>query len=338
MKIPEPTQKPNGKWLVQVQIDGRRVSKTFDSRSDAVFWASGIKTEKVHAENKKRSETLSEAIDRYIERREFALSALTIRGYRTIQKNRFKSVMGKRIEAVNDWQYVVNQEAKLCSAKTLKNAYGFIRSVVEESTGKKIPECKLPQQVKSDKEFLTPEQIPAFVDAVAETRYAVPLLLALSSLRISEISALRWEDIPQNPKFIKVRGAVVLNENNEWVRKNANKNESSARNVPILIPQLKAALERDRKDRGQVLDITQNSLRTALKRICAANNLPDMTVHGLRHSFASLAYHLQIPERITMEIGGWSDQNTMRKIYTHIAQTDIKRYQNALAEFYAVSE
>lgn len=57
-------------------------------------------------------------------------------------------------------------------------------------------------------------------------------------------------------------------------------------------------------------------------------------MHGLRHSFASLAYHLHMPERIAMEIGGWSDSGTMHKIYTHIAQSDIKRYQAAMGNFY----
>jgi len=58
-------------------------------------------------------------------------------------------------------------------------------------------------------------------------------------------------------------------------------------------------------------------------------------VHGLRHSFASLAYHLNIPEKITMEMGGWSDPGTMHKKYTHIAKSDISRYQTAMADFYA---
>lgn len=36
-----------------------------------------------------------------------------------------------------------------------------------------------------------------------------------------------------------------------------------------------------------------------------------------------------------MEIGGWSDLGTMRKIYQHIAQDDITRYQTEMAQFYA---
>lgn len=81
-------------------------------------------------------------------------------------------------------------------------------------------------------------------------------------------------------------------------RKAQNKNTTFTRNVPAMIPDLAAAIQRDRKPAGPVLDITQNSLRCAIKKICREHNLPDVGVHGLRHSFASLAYHLQVPKSI----------------------------------------
>ena len=85
---------------------------------------------------------------------------------------------------------------------------------------------------------------------------------------------------------------------------------------------------------GPVLTIRQNNLREGINRVCERNGLPRVGIHGLRHSFASLAYHLQMPEKIAMEIGGWADMSTMHKIYTHIAQSDIERYKTKLADFY----
>ena len=35
-----------------------------------------------------------------------------------------------------------------------------------------------------------------------------------------------------------------------------------------------------------------------------------------------------------MEIGGWSNDQTMRKIYTHIAQQDIASHAKAFTEFF----
>ena len=346
MKIPEPRRLSSGKWFIQLRLNGESIPVTDWDKAACVRAARAIKAEykagKRLAQEPKAppAPTLTEAIDAYIADRSNTLSPLTIRGYRSVQKHRFQVTMPRRLDQIapEEWQGIVNAEAALCAPKTLKNAFGFVRSVVLAATGSKLPDVTLPGEIVPDKPFLTPPQIKQFVQAVKDTRYAVPALLALSSLRISEIHALRWANIPPKPDFIRVSGAVVLDEHNKYQRKNQNKNLTSSRNVPILIPELSAALERDRKPQGPVLDISQNSLRTAIHKICEENGLPSLGPHGLRHSFASLAYHLQIPELIAKEIGGWSDSGTMHKIYTHIAQSDITRYQNAIGKFYGKPE
>lgn len=339
MKLPEPRKLPSGNYFIQLRLGGESIPVTEPNRAACIREARAIKAEYLAGKRAKaapEAPTLTEAIDAYIEERSNTLSPLTIRGYRTIQKHRFKTTMPRRLDQIVDeeWQGIVNMEAALCAPKTLKTAFAFVRGVVEHTTGRKLPKVSLAAPVPKERPFLTPDEIRVFVSAVKDTRYAVPALLALSSLRISEIQALRWENIPANPKFIRVQGAVVLNEDNKYQRKVQNKNTTSTRNVPVMIPELTAAIQRDRKSVGPVLDISQNSLRGAVKKICRENNLPDVGVHGLRHSFASLAYHLQVPERIAMEIGGWADATTMHKIYTHIAQADIQRYQTAMTDFY----
>jgi integrase len=346
MKVPEPKKLPSGKWFIQLRLDGESISISDYSKKECVKKATLAKAEHL-AEKKTRLEepteeiktiakTLPEAIDDYILQRTNTLSPGTIRGYRIIQKNRFKDIATRDLFSIKpeEWQGIVNIEAGTCSPKTLKNAWGFIRSVIEDTTGSFPPEVRLPAVAPSDKPYLTPDQIKIFIAAVKDTKYAIPSYLALDSLRISEIQALDWADIPKNPDFIHVRGAVVLDENNNKVKKKQNKNSTSTRDVPILIPELAEVLERDRRSSGPVMPYHQNSLRVALAKIYKAHGLPNVGIHGLRHSFASLAYYLEIPERDTMAIGGWSDLSTMHKIYTHISNADINRYSNKLADFY----
>ena len=343
MNVPKPRKLKSGTWFIQLRLGGESVSVSGKTEKEVIKEARYIKAEYLAGkrlptveEEATKKITLSQAIDEYIENRTNTLSPLTIRGYRIIQKNRFQSEMDRPIEEIDpkEWQGIINKEAGLCSPKTLKTAWGFIRSVVKNETGAFPPDVTLPSPAPPEKPFLTPEQIKVFIAAVKDTRYATPCLLALSSLRASEIEALRWENIPNKPEFIKVSGAVVLNENNQKVKKKQNKNATSSRNVPVMIPELSAAIERDRKKTGPVMPYHQNSLRVAIKKICEQNGLPNVGIHGLRHSFASLAYHLQIPEKIAMEIGGWADATTMHKIYTHIAQSDVKRYQTKMTSFF----
>ena len=75
-----------------------------------------------------------------------------------------------------------------------------------------------------------------------------------------------------------------------------------------------------------------------MEKICKTLGVPNVGAHGLRHSFASLAYHLRFSEMETMEIGGWSDHNTMRKIYTHLARMDRLKAQDSMAQFYRAAD
>ena len=101
-----------------------------------------------------------------------------------------------------------------------------------------------------------------------------------------------------------------------------------------MIDELWNALSAAENKTGFVYTGHPDTLRRQVNRVCAANGLPEVGVHGLRHSFASLAYHIGMPEKVTMEIGGWSDNQTMRKIYTHVAQSDRSKYANAMADFF----
>ena len=343
MKVPEPRKLSSGKWFIQLRLGGESVSISDFSKKECLRQAQLIKAEYLAGKRQKQmnpapeSPALTEAIDRYISQRSNTLSPATIRGYRTIQRTRFQPEMNRRICDIQpaEWQQIVNREAGCCSPKTLKNAWGLVRSVIELFSSAPPPKIKLPAVMPPNKPFLAPEQIRVFVPAIYQTPFAVPALLALSSLRASEIQALDWSNIPPNPEFIRVSGAVVPDEHHKMTRKAQNKNAASARNVPVMIPELAAALERDRQPAGSVLLYGQNSLRRTIRKVCLANGLPDVGIHGLRHSFASLAYHLQMPEKIAMEIGGWADASTMHKIYTHIAKADIARYQTAMTRFYA---
>ena len=287
-----------------------------------------------------KSITLRELFDAYLLNKDATLSPSTIRFYRTVQKNRFQTVMDIPPSDVPKelWQKMVNDESKRYKPKTVRNGYMAIKTVVSDQTGILLPKVTLPSKIISNKQFLRPAEIQTFIKAVAPTKYAVPLLLALSSMRISEIDALDWKDIPKDAEFVTVKGARVLNEDNEYVTKAQNKNETSARPVPILIPELKDAIERDRKKSGSVIPCSQNNLRLACHRICQQAGVTDVGVHELRHSFASLCYHLRVPEEIAMQIGGWSDAKTMREIYTHIAQEDIEHYKTSLASFFSQAE
>jgi len=133
MKVPKPRKLSSGKWFIQLRLGGESVSISDYSKKECLRQAQLIKAEYLAGKRQKQmnpapeSPTLSEAVDRYIAQRSNTLSPATIRGYRTIQRNRFQEQMSRRLDQIapEDWQGIVNQEAARCGPKTLKNAWGF---------------------------------------------------------------------------------------------------------------------------------------------------------------------------------------------------------------------
>lgn len=330
IKIPTPVKRGR-KWYVDLRREGTVVIE--NTEAEAVAKAMAIRAGFAATDSRKPTITVGESVDTYIENRRNVISPSTLVGYKSARENRFKSIMDKPVSNIKDWQQVINDEAKRCSPKTLKNAWGLIRPALE-AQGVEIPKVTMPQIVRKDPVFLSPEQIKVFVAAVKGTPVEIAALLGLHSLRRSEIAALDWSNVDLEKRTIKVSGAIVPGENWTLVEKPTNKNQSSARTIPIMIPELYEALKAVKNKNGKVVACYISTVYDWVNDICKTNNLPKLGVHGLRHSFASLAYHVNMSEQAAMQIGGWSDYATMRKIYTHLSAQDIGRAENAMSDFY----
>jgi integrase len=234
----------------------------------------------------------------------------------------------------DQWQAAIRRDAKGLSSKYIRNVWGLISAAIFESTGRK-PRVNLPAKEKNERPYLEPDQVTQFVKAIEGESIEIAALLALSSFRRSELKALTWDCVDFNRKTITVKGAMVYaGKESGMVHKRQNKTAASTRIIPI-IPPLETALRLVENKEGYVVTFNGSYLYQRINEICEKSGLPKVGVHGLRHSFASLAYHLQIPEKIAMEIGGWADDGTMRKIYTHLAQKDIADRAKDFTNFFA---
>ena len=334
MKLPKATKLPSGKWNVSVQIGGQRVSVTDENKSSAQKKAALLKAQYQNGISGTipTSLTLEQAMDAYIKARSKVLSPATIRGYDIIKRNRFQGIMHARIKDVKNWQSVVNQEVGKCSAKTLKNAWGFVKSVLKENFVDP-GSVRLPMIASDERSFLDPDQIRTFVNAIEGDKYEVAYLLCLHGLRRSEMLALEKKDVTSQ---IRVCKAKVPSKDHKYVVKQTTKNTSSRRTVPVFFPRL-TALVLQSPD-GVLVPWCPDGMVRHLKKICRENSLPEIGFHGLRHSFASLCYHLNISELQAMEFGGWADLTVMRKIYTHVADIDRKKAAATLKDFFRDSE
>lgn len=337
IRIPKARQLPSGKWFVQLRLDGKSISITEPTERAAVAKAMAIKDGILQVKKTPLSDrTLSQAIDLWIQDNEARLSPSTIRGYVTIKNNAFTTLMGMKCNKITDKTVAtaINAECRRYSAKTVVNRWRFVAQVLEWATDQRF-EPMLPQVVAEPSEFLDLEQLQVFLAHIKGTKVEIPALLALSSLRRSEMLNLRWDsgDIDLKNRWIHVRGAVVPDKDHQMVSKKTNKNSTSRRDVPMIDP-LYEALSAAPVKKGSVVTGHPDALAKRINRACRAAGVPEVGCHGLRHSFASLCHILHVPAAVAMEIGGWSDRATMDRIYTHVSKRTKSSYENAFTDFF----
>lgn len=341
IRIPTARQLPSGNWFIQLRIDGQSISITKPTKAEAVAEAMAIKEGVIKFKKVPMADrTLSEAIDLWIADNEHRLSPSTVRGYTVIKNNGFQSLMRMRCGAITERKIAkaINEECSKYAAKTVVSRWRFIAQVLEWAVDERFSP-NLPQVVKQDPKFLDQQELETFLKHIKGTKVEITALLALSSLRRSEIAALDWDkgDIDLDHRWIHVRGAVVRDKNNKLVKKATNKNSTSRRDVPIIDP-LYEALNAVPRKHGRVVPQHPGTMRCRINKACQEAGVPEIGCHGLRHSFASLCHILNVPPQVAMEIGGWSDRATMDRIYTHVSKRTKDSYSNAFTDYFKEPE
>ena len=335
-KRPAARQLPSGSWRCRVRVDGKDISIVKPTRKEAEAEAMAVKYGIIEAKEKpdKRSTTLEEAESAYIAARDGFVSPSTIAGYEKFKRNCFQSMMQKNIFSATDaeWQAAIKAEKRRgCSPKYIKNAWAFVSASIAEAGGKR-PSVTLYQDENNERAWLSHTEIDKFVAAIKGDPAEIPALLCLSSLRRSELLALDWKNVDLKNQVIYIRGSIVRGTEG-LVEKKQNKSKKSRRSVPI-IPPLLEAMEQVPNKTGKVVTVGADYVLKHVKTACQSADITVVDLHGLRHSFASLAYHLGIPEMIAAEIGGWDDLTTMHNIYTHIGQSDIAQRSKDFQDYF----
>ena len=128
-------------------------------------------------------------------------------------------------------QQAINIEAGNISPETLKNSYGFLKSVLKMfDVDINLNNIKLPKLRKNEKELPSFEEI---FSVVKGTDVELPVLLAAwLSLRIGEVIGLQFRDVNTLKHTIIVRRTIIRTEEEFKVREGC-KTEKSQRQLGL---------------------------------------------------------------------------------------------------------
>lgn len=199
-----------------------------------------------------------------------------------------------------------------------------------------VDKVEVPQKQNHEAKFYTLESLTKLYQLIENTNLEIPVkLAAMLGLRREELCGLKWQNIDFENRKIRICEARTI-AGTEIIDKDT-KNQSSNRTLAMsddmvnLLAKEKAKQEKDRKffgdhyeDSGYVVvrddgkPYRPNYLSECFSKLIKDNDLPKITLHGLRHTFASVANSQGVTLFEIGKVLGHSTPSTTGKIYTHM--------------------
>lgn len=306
---------PSGNWRIRVYVgkdkNDKKVYKSFTAKTkrEAQYMASEYVLNK--RDKEENGITVSEAVLGYIESKKNILSPTTIESYYQIKRNSLKELDDFFLNELDQkiLQVHFNKLSQVKSPKTVHNAYGLLRSVINVYAPEMRFNITLPQRNKKIKIFPSVEDILGIIKG---TEIELPCLLAIwQGMRMSEIRGARKSDISDG---ILTISEVIVTVNRQNIVKKKTKTYNSTRQLRLPEYILKLI---EKQNSEYLTELSGSAIYNRFTRLLKANNLPHITFHDLRHLNASVMLSLGIPDKYAMERGGWSSTNVIKSVYQH---------------------
>ncbi|MCQ2088007.1 MAG: site-specific integrase [Bacilli bacterium] len=278
--------------------------------------------------------TFKAAYEKYVQSKSNVLSPTTIRGYESVIKNMsddFKNTPIADITAAKVQQeinaYCMSPNGKIRSPKTVRNCSGLISAVLSVAKPNLALNTTLPQKKKNEDHIPTDEEVEKILKAVEGTKYHLPFMLAICSLRRSEICALTPADLKGNQ--LTIDKSYVQDKDNNWIIKPYNKTEASSRT--ITLPD-KVAEEYREITTERIFMGFPGTLYRNLKKLQDQFGIEHFRFHTLRAYYASFCHSIGIPDAYIMKMGGWESDAIMKSVYRRTKSDTEKKMDNLLSE------
>ena len=330
LKSPKPIELPSGAWRCQVMVQGKRISVVDDDPEVAHTKALAVKNGLIEQKKAPAALTVGEVIDRYIESKDAVLSPATIAGYKKIRKNSLQDLMEVRLPALTreQVQRAVNAMAKDHSPKSVRNAHGLLSAALAAYWPDMVLRTALPQKQPYEVAIPDRKEIKAIIETFAGTKMEVPILLAAwLGLRESEIRGLTWDCIEGN--VLHVKRAIVDGENGPVEK--GTKTYSGDRY--IRMPQrLIDALEKQPRTGDHIVTLSGHAMYNRFRRRLQKLGLPHYRFHDLRHTSASVAMSVGVPNTYNQKRMGHKTDNMLKTVYLHTMKSKEDEFADRIDE------
>ena len=300
----------------------------------------------VFMQPKKEDPLFTEWVEKWLASKKQSLKPSTYASYESAFKTHINPFFkGKRLSkidngAVEEWiewmqtQTIGDRGKKPISAATIGKNFRYLRACLRRAYRRGyLPEypcidLDLPRVRRSEMDCLNDEEIMTLLDVAEEPERTLFAVLGLSGLRLGEALALRWRDID-----LPMHSIMVTRAWSQWNGFDEPKSEDSNRAVPIL-PVLEDIImahqtAQDDPTPDDLLfpgvgerPLDPKTLQVEFARVLKEAKLKKVTMHSLRHSFATMALANGATIKDVQSLLGHSDPALTLRVYSHVLQSN----------------
>ena len=360
------SQEKSGLYMARfVDRFGKRQSKRFKKYQEARQWLADSVYLNEHSNPMyPQNMTVDTWFNEWIELKKTSVRLGTIETYTSYYNNSIKCEIGDMklsdVKPMHCQRILAKMDEKGYHQGTIKHVriilYGMFEGAKENDIIISNPmkrslkiEIGKPAKVR---EALSLEDQKKLFKALIGHKYENQYCLAIQTgLRVGELVGLKWEDIDFKNRTLKVQRTMkYLYADKTW-RSGPPKSKAGQRTIPltdVAIDILKKQKEQNSKLKVVPLEfreyvfidegglIKYGSYDSALGWVCKKIGINPITMHNLRHTFATRCVQAGMAPKMLQTILGHLSINVTMNFYVHTTEDELYREMNRVSEMLKV--
>jgi len=352
------TQRKDGRYSAKFKSkSGKRIEKYFDKLAEARKWLLEAKYEDAHGDI---SSSTDMAVDAWFNYWISEIKVKTVRwstlsSYKDRYNKNIKEIIGNMVvsdvkpmhcqnvlNVMDNNGYVGSSMARTKAALSAMFSDAYENGLIAANPVTKSVKC--PKKPEKNTKVLTLDEQERFLTAAKESvNYKHFLFILQTGVRSSELRGLKWDDVDFQNRIIHIRRNVTHDSNNNRFITGELKTSSGQRDIPmtktaydlLMAMKCQQAAKKNRVIQFEFADhvflnrngrlLPNSNYDRYLEKICDKAGIERISMHTLRHTFATRCIESGMKPKTLQKILGHANISMTMDLYVHVTEEEKEK-------------
>lgn len=352
------TQRKDGRYSAKFKSkSGKRIEKYFDKLAEARKWLLEAKYEDAHGDISSSTDMTVDAWFNYwiSEIKVKTVRWSTLSSYKDRYNKNIKEIIGNMVvsdvkpmhcqnvlNVMDNNGYVGSSMARTKAALSAMFSDAYENGLIAANPVTKSVKC--PKKPEKNTKVLTLDEQERFLTAAKESvNYKHFLFILQTGVRSSELRGLKWDDVDFQNRIIHIRRNVTHDSNNNRFITGELKTSSGQRDIPmtktaydlLMAMKCQQAAKKNRVIQFEFADhvflnrngrlLPNSNYDRYLEKICDKAGIERISMHTLRHTFATRCIESGMNPKTLQKILGHANISMTMDLCVHVTEEEKEK-------------